>query len=75
MPVWEGPGGYEIEPIKLNGRSRLRISRRAPTGVLFFVAYVAEVDELRRFVDLADLVEVVDIRARRRSCKRSTAQR
>jgi hypothetical protein len=53
---WVGPDGLEIT-VTAHGRDQiLRLRRRGE-----HVADCASVDELRRFVDLADLCEVITV--------------
>ncbi|GII34640.1 transposase [Planotetraspora mira] len=56
MTKWVGVHGYEIEAIVLNGRQRLRVRLYG-----YLVAYCMSVAEVARHVDLADLVEVVEL--------------
>ncbi|GAA4561433.1 transposase [Planotetraspora kaengkrachanensis] len=51
---WVGPDGYEIVPAKRCGRQVLRIRRKG-----WVVADCLSVEEVARFVDLADLCEVI----------------
>jgi hypothetical protein len=67
---WIGTDGIEIELIVLNGRSTLRVSWVGGRN-RYTVAYCRSVAELSRYVDLADLVEVVPIAERRKSSSRS----
>ncbi|MEV6985310.1 transposase [Sphaerisporangium sp. NPDC051017] len=53
---WVGPDGYEITAATRDGRQVLRLRRYGE-----LVADCFSVDELRRFVDLADLCEVVTL--------------
>jgi hypothetical protein len=53
---WVGPGGYEIVPADRCGRQVLRVRRG---GML--VADCLSVEEVARFVDLADLCEVIPL--------------
>ncbi|WP_248964742.1 transposase [Sphaerisporangium perillae] len=51
---WVGPEGYEISAATRGDRQVLRLRRHGE-----FVTDCFSVDELRRFVDLADLCEVI----------------
>ncbi|MFC4531893.1 transposase [Sphaerisporangium dianthi] len=54
MSRWVGGQGYEVEPIRLDGRTLLRVRQY---GVL--VAYCRSVAEVASYVDLDELVELV----------------
>jgi hypothetical protein len=56
MSRWVGAGGYEVEAIVLDGRQLLRIRQHG-----YLVAYCRTIAETAQYVDLADLVEVIDI--------------
>ncbi|WP_283139063.1 transposase [Rhizohabitans arisaemae] len=61
--MWVGPDGIEIKPVA--GRAALRVLRYGRV-----LADCTNVDQIRTFVDLADLCEVVSLsewRARRES--------
>jgi hypothetical protein len=58
-----GLDGYEVEAINLNGRQRFRISQQVG-GRRYLVAYVRTVAEVASHLDLADLVEVVELPVR-----------
>ncbi|RCG32006.1 transposase [Sphaerisporangium album] len=60
MSVWVGSGHFTIDRIVLNGRQVLRIRQYG-----FLVAYARSVADVARHVDLADLVEVVSLPARK----------
>ncbi|RCG31587.1 transposase [Sphaerisporangium album] len=66
---WVGPDGYEITAATRGDRQVLRLRRHGE-----LVADCFSVDELRRFVDLADLCEVVTLPFGERS-PRSTRRR
>ncbi|MCT9931926.1 transposase [Planotetraspora sp. A-T 1434] len=51
---WVGPRGYEIVPAHRCGRQVLRVRRNG-----WLVADCLSVEEVARFVDLADLCEVI----------------
>ncbi|GAA2420576.1 hypothetical protein GCM10010404_93690 [Nonomuraea africana] len=73
MVLWCSPNGYEVEHIILNGRECLRVSHWVG-GRHYFVAYCWHPRQVAQHVNLADLVEVVDlqqVRARRRSRDRA----
>ncbi len=56
MARWVGTGGYTVEAIVLNDRQVLRIRCLG-----YHVAYCRSVAELGRLLDLADLVEVIEL--------------
>lgn len=58
--VWHGPRGIQVEPITLDRRPRLRITQTVG-GRTYLIGYAASVREVAEHVDLADLVEVVDL--------------
>ncbi|RCG30561.1 transposase [Sphaerisporangium album] len=61
MSRWVGAAGHEVEAVRLNGRSLLRVSQYG-----YVVAYCRSVAEVAGYVDLGDLVEVVTLPARDR---------
>ncbi len=61
MPRWVGTRGYEVEAIILNDRPVLRVCQRIEER-LYLIAYARSVAEVALHVDLADLVEVVELR-------------
>ncbi|MCC5574451.1 hypothetical protein IMZ11_02195 [Microtetraspora sp. AC03309] len=60
MALWRGINGYEVEHIMLGNRPTLRVSKRV-RGARVLVAYCRSVREVAEHVDLADLVEVVEL--------------
>lgn len=56
MSRWVGVGGYEVDVIVLNRRQVLRVRHLG-----YHIAYCRTVGELARVVDLADLVEVIEL--------------
>ncbi|MCW2877713.1 MAG: hypothetical protein JWQ95_1813 [Sphaerisporangium sp.] len=56
MSRWVGSNGYEVEPIRLDGRTLLRVRQY---GVL--VSYCSSVAEVSKYVDLDELVELVTL--------------
>ncbi|GGM72681.1 hypothetical protein GCM10010106_18840 [Thermopolyspora flexuosa] len=57
MSRWIGADGWEVEPIRLNGSTVLRIRHNG-----YHVAYARSIAELTRHgIDIADLVEVADL--------------
>ncbi|MGW4637341.1 transposase [Sphaerisporangium sp. NPDC004334] len=54
MSKWVGGEGYEVEPIRLDGHTLLRVRQH---GVL--IAYCRSVAEVASIVDLDELVELV----------------
>ncbi|GAB3899835.1 hypothetical protein GCM10027612_60420 [Microbispora bryophytorum subsp. camponoti] len=49
--------GHEVDPVVIEGRPLLRVRHRG-----YHIGYCASVAEVAAHVDLADLVEVVDLR-------------
>ena len=58
MAAWHGPEGIRVEVIVLNSRPCLRVSKIV-RGRRYHKAYCS-LNELPRYVDLADLCEVYD---------------
>ncbi|MFC4586933.1 transposase [Sphaerisporangium corydalis] len=56
MSRWVGGNGYEVEPIRLDGRTMLRVRQYGVT-----VAYCRSVAEVTKYVDLEELVELVSL--------------
>ena len=56
---WVGPDGYEIVPAYRHGRQVLRVRRHGHV-----VADCLSVEEVARYVDLADLCEVIPLPVR-----------
>jgi hypothetical protein len=76
MARWLSPNGIEVEHIIREGRPCLRVSHRV-NGTLYHVADCWSPAQVAMHVDLASLVEVIDlgeIRTKRRSRHRSPAQ-
>lgn len=68
---WLSPNGYEVEHIIRDGRPCLRVSHRV-RGRLYHVADCWSPTQVAMHVDLAELVEVVDLsqaRARRQAAR------
>jgi hypothetical protein len=65
VSVWCGPGGIEIEVIVLNVAPLFKVTQTV-NGRRYHLAYTATVDSLAQWVDLADLVEVIQHPAARR---------
>ena len=61
---WVGPDGYEVTGATHGGRQVLRLRQRGR-----HVADCRSVEELRAFVDLADLCEVVTLPFGRRTAR------
>lgn len=59
---WVGPDGYEVVPAVRAGRPVLRVRRRG-----WLVADCVSVAEVARYVDLAELCEVVVIHSASRN--------
>lgn len=57
VTTWHGPDGIQVEVIVLGRRPCLRVSQ-VVGGRRYHEAYCS-LDELGRYVDLADLVEVI----------------
>ncbi|MBO3746911.1 transposase [Streptosporangiaceae bacterium NEAU-GS5] len=51
---WVGPGGYEVVPAVRGRRQVLRVRRHG-----WLIADCLSVDDVARFVNLADLCEVI----------------
>ncbi|MFB4280876.1 hypothetical protein ACBJ59_36690 [Nonomuraea sp. MTCD27] len=66
MAIWRGPDGLIVEIIVLNRSPLYKISQMIK-GHRYFVAYAHDVDTLTKHVELADLVEVIDLRGRRQT--------
>ncbi|MEU4576590.1 transposase [Nonomuraea sp. NPDC023979] len=64
MAVWRGPDGILIEPIVLEQRPCLRVTQDV-NGRRYLLGYCTSVKQVARHVDLADLVEVIPLRAHR----------
>lgn len=71
MSVWHGPKGIEVEAIVLGRRARYRVIQvnevraNGRTEICrHILAYCWTPEEVAQHVDLADLVEVVDLPAR-----------
>ncbi|GAA0386210.1 hypothetical protein GCM10009530_41490 [Microbispora corallina] len=56
MRKWVGVNGYEVDCVVLDGRGLLRVRHLG-----YHVGFCASVAEVARYVDLADLVEVVEL--------------
>ncbi|MBX6383228.1 MAG: transposase [Microbispora sp.] len=56
---WVGPDGYEIVPAYRQGRQVLRVRRHGQV-----IADCLSVEEVARYVDLADLCEVIPLPVR-----------
>ena len=63
MGIWYGPKGMQVEPIVLNERPALRVTQTYGDR-MYLIAYCRSVAEVSEYVDLADLVEVVDLASR-----------
>ncbi|GAA3120457.1 hypothetical protein GCM10010466_09250 [Planomonospora alba] len=59
MGIWLGPNGIEVEALVMNDRPCLRITRLVG-GKRTLVADCADVREVSRYVDLAELVMADD---------------
>ncbi|WP_169950039.1 transposase [Microbispora sp. H11081] len=57
MRRWVSSEGHEIDPVVIEGRPLLRVRHLG-----YHVGYCASVAEVAAHVDLADLVEVVELR-------------
>lgn len=56
MGIWQGPGGIEVEAVVFDDGPCLRVTRRI-SGERVLVAYCADVREVDKLVDLAELVK------------------
>ncbi|WP_432922758.1 transposase [Microbispora sp. CA-135349] len=56
MRRWVSSQGHEVDPVVIEGRQLLRVRHLG-----YHVGYCASVAEVAGHVDLADLVEVVDL--------------
>ncbi|MEU6412758.1 transposase [Microbispora sp. NPDC046933] len=56
MRRWVSSEGYEVDPVVIEGRQLLRVRHLG-----FHIGYCASVAEVAAHVELADLVEVVDL--------------
>ncbi|MEV4059749.1 transposase [Nonomuraea dietziae] len=65
MARWLSPGGIEVEHIIREGRPCLRVSHRV-NGQLYHVADCWSPAQVAMHVDLASLIEVVDLEKVRR---------
>ncbi|GIH73620.1 hypothetical protein [Planobispora longispora] len=57
MGIWRGPDGIEVEAIMRDDQPCLRVTRTVGHERVL-IAYCADVREVNRYVDLADLVPV-----------------
>ncbi|UBU10047.1 transposase [Nonomuraea gerenzanensis] len=64
MATWRGPDGIEIDVIVLNRSPLYRVTQKL-NGRRYHLAYAHDIAGIERWVDLADLVEVLPFRARR----------
>lgn len=62
MHKWVGVGGYEVDPVVIEGRQLLRVRHLG-----YHIGFCSSVAEVARYVDLADLVEVVELPLRTRT--------
>ncbi|MEO3812166.1 transposase [Sphaerisporangium sp. B11E5] len=56
MARWVGGDGFEVEAIRLDGHTLLRVRQYG-----FLVAYCRSIAEVARYVRLDDLVELVTL--------------
>jgi hypothetical protein len=56
MRRWVSSEGHEVDPVVIEGRGLLRVRHLG-----YHIGYCASVAEVAAHVDLADLVEVVDL--------------
>ena len=61
---WVGPDGYEIVPAYRRDRQVLRVRRNGQV-----IADCLSVEEVARYVDLADLCEVIPLPTRARDAR------
>ncbi|MEU8151815.1 transposase [Nonomuraea sp. NPDC048901] len=60
MRVWRGPGGIEVEAIVLDRTPLYKITQKV-NNRRYFVADCRTVRDVEQHVDLADLVEVIQL--------------
>lgn len=68
--LWRGPGGIEVEAITLDDQPRLRVSVWTRWG-RYLIAYCHSVDEVAEYVELGDLVELIELRRPSRARRRA----
>ncbi|GAA1502987.1 hypothetical protein GCM10009677_38440 [Sphaerisporangium rubeum] len=56
MGRWVGGDGFEVEAIRLDGHTLLRVRQHG-----FLVAYCRSIAEVTRYVPLEELVELVSL--------------
>jgi hypothetical protein len=71
MAAWHGPDGIQVEVIVLGQRTCLRVSKTI-RGRRYHQAYCS-LDQLPRYVDLADLVEVIKLPVGRAGARSGSA--
>ncbi|MEZ0073577.1 transposase [Planotetraspora sp. GP83] len=57
MSRWVGVGGWEVAVVELDGRAMFRMRHLG-----YHICYAGSVADVARHLDLADLVEVVELR-------------
>ena len=62
MHRWQGPKGIEVEVIQLDRRQLFKVSQRV-NGHRYLLGYCGTIAQVTRYVDLADLCEIVDFPA------------
>ncbi|MFI7419477.1 hypothetical protein [Nonomuraea sp. NPDC049684] len=74
MTRWHGPRGILVEIITLGARQRIKVTQTV-NGRRYLLGYYGAIAQIVRHVDLADLVEVVDLHAfaSRKSSRKSRA--
>ena len=62
---WHGPNGIQVEPIILDARPLLKVTQTV-NGRRYLLEYCRTIAHVTAHVDLADLIEVIDLPARPR---------
>lgn len=59
MATWRGPRGIEVEVIRLDQKQLFKVSQHV-NGHRYLLGYCGTIAQVTRYVDLADLCEIVD---------------
>lgn len=62
MTCWHGPHGILVEVITLGPRQRIKVTQTV-NGRRYLLGYYGTIAQIVHHVDLADLVEVIDLPA------------
>ncbi|MGW4412966.1 hypothetical protein ACWEJ6_54020 [Nonomuraea sp. NPDC004702] len=62
MTRWHGPRGILVEVITLGARQRIKVTQTV-NGRRYLLGYYGAIAQIVHHVDLADLVEVIDLPA------------